>query len=107
MYFIHNKHDIVSIEMMKSLPPDTVIIDLFTERDSGNYLDLKVSELPALVEELEYMEPEIKSEELTETEQIMQAMTDAELRDFEIQQGQEMLAQQMTDIELALIERRV
>ncbi|NCC17218.1 MAG: hypothetical protein EOM28_13015 [Clostridia bacterium] len=39
----------------------------------------------------------------TETEIIMQAMTDGELRDLEIQQGQELLAQQITDIELVVL----
>ncbi|WMI80892.1 hypothetical protein [Anaerotignum sp. MB30-C6] len=39
----------------------------------------------------------------TDMELLMQANTDAELRDLEIQQGQEMLAQQMTDIELAVL----
>ncbi|WP_312047779.1 hypothetical protein [Anaerotignum sp.] len=41
--------------------------------------------------------------ESTETEQLMQAMTDAELRDMVTQQNQELLAQQMTDIEVALL----
>ncbi|MCQ4935044.1 hypothetical protein [Anaerotignum propionicum] len=41
--------------------------------------------------------------EPTETERIMQAMTDAELRDMVTQQNQELLAQQITDIEVALL----
>ncbi|WMI81609.1 hypothetical protein [Anaerotignum sp. MB30-C6] len=47
--------------------------------------------------------PEPPTPEPTDVERIMQAYTDAELRDLEIQQGQEMLAQQMTDIELAVL----
>lgn len=41
--------------------------------------------------------------EPTETERIMQGFTDSELRDLEIQQNQELLAQQITDIEVALL----
>ena len=41
--------------------------------------------------------------EPTDLEILMQAQADAELRDFEIQQGQELLAQQMADIELAVL----
>lgn len=47
-------------------------------------------------------EPEIHPEP-TETERIMQGFTDSELRDLEIQQNQELLAQQITDIEVALL----
>lgn len=39
----------------------------------------------------------------TDTQLLMQAQADAELRDFQIQQGQELLAQQMADIELAVL----
>lgn len=39
----------------------------------------------------------------TDLEILMQAQADAELRDFAIQQGQELLAQQMADIELAVL----
>lgn len=41
--------------------------------------------------------------EPTDTERIMQEMTDAELRDFETQKRQEVMAQQMTDIEILLL----
>jgi hypothetical protein len=41
--------------------------------------------------------------EPTDTQQLMQSMTDAELRDLENQQNQELLAQQMADIELAML----
>lgn len=47
--------------------------------------------------------PEPPTPEPTNMELLMQANSDAELRDLEIQQGQEMLAQQMTDIELAML----
>lgn len=40
---------------------------------------------------------------LTDFELIMQANIDAELRDLEIQQNQEILAQQLTNIELELL----
>ena len=49
------------------------------------------------------VEPIVPEEPLTDIELIMQANTDAELRDLEIQQNQEILAQQMTDIELVLL----
>ena len=39
----------------------------------------------------------------TDTEVLMQVMTDAELRDLEIQQNQELLAQQMGEIELMIL----
>ena len=47
-------------------------------------------------------EPEI-SPEPTEIEILMQALADGEIRDFEIQQGQELLAQQLADIELMIL----
>lgn len=47
--------------------------------------------------------PKQTKSEPTETERIMQGFTDSELRDLEIQQNQELLAQQMTDIEVALL----
>lgn len=53
--------------------------------------------------QLDRIEKTLLQENPKSTEIIMQAMTDAELRDFEIQQGQEMLAQQMADIELAVL----
>lgn len=43
----------------------------------------------------------------SDTEIIMQALTDSEIRELEQQQGQEMLAQQLTDIEISLLERGV
>mgnify|MGYP000910979328 FL=1 len=46
-------------------------------------------------------EPELPG--ATDIELLMQAQADAELRDFAIQQGQEMLAQQMADIELTVL----
>ena len=106
MYFIHNKYDKASVEMMKTLPPDTVVIDLFTERDAGNYLDLMVSETPALVEKLEYVTQEVEPTPIpqtTDTELIMQAFSDQEIRDFAAQEERKILAQQMTDIELAVL----
>ena len=47
--------------------------------------------------------PEKVEPEPTETERMMQGFTDSELRDLEIQQNQELLAQQITDIEVALL----
>lgn len=41
--------------------------------------------------------------QLTDTQQVMQAFSDAEIRDFEAQEERKMLAQQMTDIELAML----
>lgn len=41
--------------------------------------------------------------ETSDTQDIMQGFTDSELRDLEIQQNQELLAQQITDIEVALL----
>jgi len=56
---------------------------------------------------IEYVEipspPKVPDPEPTETERIMQGFTDSELRDLEIQQNQELLAQQITDIEVALL----
>lgn len=51
------------------------------------------------------VDPEIPSvvPQLSNIELFMQAMTDSELRDFEIQQGQELLAQKVADIELAML----
>lgn len=44
-----------------------------------------------------------EEESITEIELLMQANADAELRDLEIQQNQELLAQLMADIELAVL----
>lgn len=43
--------------------------------------------------------------EPTDTELIMQALSDTEIRDIEARQERELLAQQMTDMELMLWER--
>lgn len=51
----------------------------------------------------EVAQPEPATQEPTSMEILMQAQADAELRDFAIQQGQELLAQQMADIELAVL----
>lgn len=68
---------------------DAVMVGMTYDPNTGEFSD------PPLCKP-ERVEP-------TDTERIMQAMTDSELRDLEIQQGQEMLAQQMTDIELAVL----
>lgn len=39
----------------------------------------------------------------TDTQLVMQAFSDAEIRDFEAQEERKMLAQQMADIELAVL----
>ncbi len=44
-----------------------------------------------------------EEEPFTDIELLMQANIDAELRDLEIQQNQEILAQQMSSIELAIL----
>ncbi|AMJ41000.1 hypothetical protein [Anaerotignum propionicum] len=51
----------------------------------------------------EYAEPEPAMAQPTDLELLMQAQADSELRDLVIQQNQELLAQQMTDIEVALL----
>src|SRR5690606_20790629 len=95
-----------------------------SEADSGLYLELEDFPLiPEMANKVGYISgcnietgevmfsyndiptyeeiPEGKT--LTDTERIMQSFTDAELRDLEIQQNQELLAQQMADIELAML----
>ncbi|WP_312071808.1 hypothetical protein [Anaerotignum propionicum] len=75
------------------------------------YLKFAVNNIPSeelteiTQEEYEANKPVIPEPELeqTETELLMQANTDSELRDLEIQQNQELLAQQLTDIEVALL----
>ncbi len=49
------------------------------------------------------VETKIPEPELTDMELLMQANANTELRDLEIQQNQELLAQQMADIELELL----
>lgn len=66
--------------------------DLTTGEVTFEYFDIPIP-----------VEPVVPEEPLTDIELIMQANTDAELRDLEIQQNQEMLAQQMADIELAML----
>ncbi|WMI82039.1 hypothetical protein [Anaerotignum sp. MB30-C6] len=67
---------------------DTIAIGMLYDPETGEFME-DVSLQP---------QPEPRSMEL-----LMQAQADAELRDFAIQQGQEMLAQQMADIELAML----
>lgn len=60
----------------------------------------------AIVKQSVHTITEPQSEQIPEPlpiESLMQAMTDGELRDFEIKQNQELLAQQMTDIEVVLL----
>lgn len=48
--------------------------------------------------------PQIEEQAQSDTEIIMQAMTDLELANIEAQQERQMLAQQLSDLELALLE---
>lgn len=48
-------------------------------------------------------QPEIQSD----TEMMMQSMTELELQNLEAQQERQMLAQQMADLELVMLERNV
>ncbi len=48
--------------------------------------------------------PQIEEQAQSDTEIIMQAMTDLELANIEAQQERQMLAQQLSDLELVLLE---
>lgn len=56
MYFIHNKYNRKSIEMLKTIPRDCIVIDYYTEKENGNtqYDYLMVESIPCLLEELRY-----------------------------------------------------
>ena len=51
------------------------------------------------------VEKEILPQPLSDTEIMMQSMTELELQNLEAQQERQMLAQQLTDLELAMLER--
>ena len=53
------------------------------------------------------VEKEILPQPLSDTEIMMQSMTELELQNLEAQQERQMLAQQLTDLELAMLERGV
>lgn len=81
MYFIHNKYDKESVEMLEGLPDGTTVIDLFGMRQEGNrvYGDLdrlKVSELPCLLERLEFLPEGEIPPRLPTPEEAMQAKLD-------------------------------
>lgn len=76
---------------------------LFLKYSDDNVPSEELTEITQ--EEFEKNEPlpESTIPVLTDFELLMQANTDAELRDLEIRQNQELLAQQITDIEVALL----
>lgn len=81
------------------------MLDIIKEETIGEYKHIHYSNGAVVKQSINavtglQLEPVL---EPTNTERIMQAMTDSELRDFEIQQGQELLAQKMVDIELAVL----
>lgn len=76
MFFIHNKYDKHSSEMLETLPEGTVVIDFFGLRQAGDmtYGDmnkLEVCALPCMMEELKFIEEKILPDgdrQLTEAE---------------------------------------
>lgn len=98
MYFIHNKYDKSSREMLESIPKGTTVIDFFEEREK--YKNLNTSNMPCLVEELEFLEfpesepessiPELESKpELTEAElTIMSALAENYEQQMRTQENQ-------------------
>lgn len=95
-----------------------------SESDVGNYIELESYPTPPeVVGKVGYISgcdlvskevifsyadiqtpvPEVEEPHFTKEELFMQAMTDSELRDIEAQEERKMLAQQMTDIELAVL----
>lgn len=69
----------------------------------SGFVDGKVTfEYVSPVELEEHIIPKAISQPTT-IQQLMQAFSDAEIRDFEAQEERRLLAQQMTDIEVALL----
>lgn len=96
--------DIVLASVPPKYPPDPEGVGI-SAIECGSHVKIGMiyNDTSQSFEEYVYPVDEKHEVQFTDNQIIMQAMADAELRDMQIQQGQEMLAQQMTDIELAVL----
>lgn len=82
MYFIHNKYDAESREQLETLAEGTEIVDFYSDYDKYSKLQ-HLSQLPCMLERLEYSQPEP-----TEQEQILTALAQQKEENLTIMMAQ-------------------